>query len=126
MKPRLFATPMLLMCLGLLAAGTAAQTYPAGPMRMVVPFPPGGGTDILGRAIAQKLNEAWNVPVVVDNRGGANGTIGAAGGAKTPADAHAPPLVAKTGRAPLRTPVPGPYLRVRLSPAKKTQHQICT
>jgi len=72
----------------LLSCNAPAQNYPAGPMRMVVPFPPGGGTDILGRAIAQKLNESWNVPVVVDNRGGANGTIGAAAVAKSPADGH--------------------------------------
>jgi len=72
----------------LLAAAAAAQNYPSGPMRMVVPFPPGGGTDILGRAVAQKLSEAWGVPVVVDNRGGANGTIGAAVTAKSPPDGH--------------------------------------
>jgi len=72
----------------LLSCSAPAQNYPTGPMRMVVPFPPGGGTDILGRAIAQKLNESWNVPVVVDNRGGANGTIGAAAVAKSPADGH--------------------------------------
>jgi tripartite-type tricarboxylate transporter receptor subunit TctC len=71
-----------------LAASAAAQNYPAGPMRLVVPFPPGGGTDIFARAIAQKLNEAWGVPVVVDNRGGANGTIGAALAAKAAPDAH--------------------------------------
>ena len=70
----------------LLATTVCAQTYPAGPMRMVIPFPPGGGTDILGRALAQKLNESWSVPVVVDNRGGANGTIGAAAVAKSPPD----------------------------------------
>ncbi len=72
----------------LFAASAAAQTYPSGPMRMVVPFPPGGGVDIMGRTIAQKLNEAWGVPVVVDNRGGANGTIGAAIAAKSPPDGH--------------------------------------
>ena len=55
-------------------------------MRLVIPFPPGGGTDILGRAVAQKLSEAWGVPVVVDNRGGANGTIGAAAAAKSAPD----------------------------------------
>jgi tripartite-type tricarboxylate transporter receptor subunit TctC len=65
-----------------------AQNYPAGPVRMIVPFPPGGGTDILARAIAQKLNEAWGVPVVVENRGGANGTIGAAVAAKSQPDGH--------------------------------------
>ncbi len=64
----------------------AAQSYPAGPLRMIVPFPPGGGTDILGRTIAQKLNEAWGQPVVVENRGGANGTMGAALAAKAAPD----------------------------------------
>ncbi|MGE5522501.1 MAG: tripartite tricarboxylate transporter substrate binding protein, partial [Rhodospirillaceae bacterium] len=72
----------------LCAGGAAAQNYPTGPMRVVVPFPPGGGTDILARAIAQKLNEAWGVPVIVDNRGGANGTIGAAMAAKAQPDGH--------------------------------------
>ena len=80
----------LLSCLCLafsVGAGPAlAQTYPSGPMRMIVPFPPGGGTDILARALAQKLNEAWGQPVIVDNRGGANGTIGAAAAAKAPPD----------------------------------------
>ena len=81
--------PAALLLLGLCNLNASAQQYPSGPMRMVVPFPPGGGTDILGRAIAQKLNEAWGVPVVVDNRGGANGTIGAAAVAKSAPDGHA-------------------------------------
>src|SRR5436190_2819060 len=70
----------------LLPITAAAQTYPSGPMRIVVPFPPGGGTDIFARAMALKLNEAWNVPVIVDNRGGANGSIGAAYVAKSTPD----------------------------------------
>lgn len=76
----------------------AAQNYPAGPLRMIIPFPPGGGTDILGRLIAQKLNEAWDQPVVVDNRGGANGTIGAALAAKADPDGHTM-LIAVSGFA---------------------------
>jgi len=70
-----------------IAAFAFAQEYPADrAIRLIVPFPPGGGTDILARALAQKLNEAWGQPVIVDNRGGANGTIGAAAAAKAPPD----------------------------------------
>lgn len=72
-------TGLRLLCLLMAVWGFAvnAQSYPSGPIRWVVPFPPGGGTDILARTLGQKLNEAWHVPVVIDNRGGANGTIGA-------------------------------------------------
>ncbi len=72
----------------MLPAVAVAQSYPAGPIRMVVPFPPGGGTDIFARAVAQKLNEAWAVPVIVENRGGANGSIGAAYVAQSKPDGH--------------------------------------
>jgi len=64
----------------------AAQNYPGGPMRMVVPFTPGGGTDILSRLLAQKLHEAFGQPVVVENRPGAGGTVGTAIVAKAPHD----------------------------------------
>ena len=66
-----------------------AESYPSGPMRIIVPFPPGGGTDMLARVLSQKLNASWGQPVIVDNRPGANGTIGAAHAAKTPPDGHA-------------------------------------
>ena len=76
----------LLALLALLPVLAAAQNFPAGPVRIVVPFPPGGGTDIFARTMAQKLNEAWSVPVIVENRGGANGSIGAAYVAKSAPD----------------------------------------
>src|SRR5687768_9637801 len=50
----------------LFTSAANAQTYPSGPIRIIVPFPPGGGTDILARSVAQKLNEAWGVSVIVD------------------------------------------------------------
>jgi tripartite-type tricarboxylate transporter receptor subunit TctC len=78
------AVTALLLHIGL----AIAQSYPAGPLRVIVPYPPGGGTDFLARAIAQKLNESWSQPVVVDNRGGANGTIGTALAAKAVPDGH--------------------------------------
>lgn len=52
------------------------ESYPSRPIRIVVPFPPGAGTDVIARVIGQVLNETWRQPVVVDNRAGAGGTIG--------------------------------------------------
>jgi tripartite-type tricarboxylate transporter receptor subunit TctC len=83
-------TAGLLLFISALAAAPAAsaQQYPTGPLRIVVPFTPGGGTDILARLIAQKLNESWGQPVVVDNRPGASGTVGTAFVAKAAGDGH--------------------------------------
>lgn len=81
-----------LMFLALLLAapvsGAAAAGYPDHPVRIVVPFPAGGSNDILARIVAQKLTELWGEQVVVDNRGGANGNVGADIVAKAPADGY--------------------------------------
>ena len=65
-----------------------AQNYPAGPVRVIVPFPPGGGVDGTGRLVSQKLSEAFGRQFVVDNRPGANGMIGSELAAKAPADGY--------------------------------------
>ena len=72
----------------LAAPGALAQTYPAKPITMVVPFPPGGPTDMVARLLAQKLSEQMGQPVVVDNKPGANGNIGGAQVSKAPADGY--------------------------------------
>src|SRR5688572_6338300 len=71
-----------------LAGGAGAQSYPAKSVRIVVPYPPGGGNDLLGRPIAQKLTEKWGQIVVIDNRGGASGMIGAEIVAKSAPDGY--------------------------------------
>jgi tripartite-type tricarboxylate transporter receptor subunit TctC len=65
-----------------------AQSFPAKPVRLIVPFAAGGSTDIVGRTLAQKLNEMWGQPVVVDNRAGGSTVIGTDIVAKAPPDGH--------------------------------------
>ena len=80
---------LCMLCIAALCAGQAlAQAYPSKPIRLVVPFPPGGPTDILGRAIGAKLGELLGQPVVIDNRGGAGGGIGADNIAKSAPDGY--------------------------------------
>jgi len=81
----------LLLGAGLAAAGlprARAQAWPDKPLKLIVPYPPGGNTDIVGRLYGQKLAERLKQPVVIDNRGGAAGAIGMAAAAKSPADGY--------------------------------------
>ena len=64
------------------------QAYPAKPVRLIIPFPPGGSNDVVGRAIGQQLGERLGQSVVIDNRGGAGGIIGTNEAAKSPADGY--------------------------------------
>ena len=100
----------LVLCCGLVQA----QSWPAKPVRMVIGFPPGGGTDIIGRIVAQKLSETLGQQVIADNRGGASGQLGAELVAKSPPDGYTimmahiaamsilPSLVAKLPYDPLK------------------------
>ena len=83
-----FLTSVFALAVALVPATALGQAYPAKPIRMVVPFPPGGTSDIIGRTLGQKLNEAWGQPVIMDNRSGVAGSIGAANAAKSPSDGY--------------------------------------
>jgi tripartite-type tricarboxylate transporter receptor subunit TctC len=74
--------------LALAASATLAQGYPSKPIRLIVPWPPTGTVDILGRTLGQKLSESMGQPVLIDNRGGANGMIGSEAAAKSPPDGY--------------------------------------
>lgn len=126
------------------AALSAAQTYPAKPLRIVVPYPAGGGVDITGRAIAQKLAEALGQSVIVDNRPGATGTVGTDYVAKAAPDGYTllvagrgpiaaahlmnppPPYVSARDLAPISNLVSWPYILVAhpLVPARNAQELI--
>ncbi len=83
-------TLAILVSIAAAIAGPAAlaQSYPAKPVRLIVPFPPGGNTDVLGRLMAQKLTDAFSQQFFVENRAGGAGTIGAGAAAKSPADGY--------------------------------------
>jgi tripartite-type tricarboxylate transporter receptor subunit TctC len=95
MKSRVLSTwaGVLLLALG---AAAVAQGYPARPLRLVVPFPPGSPSDTLGRIVAQRLSDSLGQAVVLDNRGGAAGTVGVEIGAKAPPDGYTL-LIGSTG-----------------------------
>ncbi len=78
----------LSMVLTLTAAIASAQTYPTKPVRLIIPFPPGGGTDVIGRPIATKLSERLGKQVIIDNRGGGGSIIGNEMVAKAPPDGY--------------------------------------
>jgi tripartite-type tricarboxylate transporter receptor subunit TctC len=79
-----------LLALAVLAAagGVSAQTWPNGPIKLIVPFPAGGSVDMVARAVGKHLGDVFGQPVVVDNRAGASGNIGAELAAKSPADGN--------------------------------------
>src|SRR5476649_1870284 len=84
-----FVRQMLLALVAAFAAATAsAQSWPAKPLRIVVPYTAGGPADVLVRALGQKLTETWGQQVVVDNRPGANEMIAAEAVAKMPGDGY--------------------------------------
>jgi tripartite-type tricarboxylate transporter receptor subunit TctC len=107
-----------LIALLLAAGGAFAQTYPAKPVRLVVPFPPAGGNDVFARLLAQKLAEAWKQHVLVENRPGAGGNVGTEFAARAAPDGYTlllghtgtlainPALYAKPGYDPQRDFVP--------------------
>ena len=77
-----------IVLVALLASPAHAQSYPSKPIRIIVPFAQGGAADLLSRMVAQRLQEAWSQPVVVENRTGANGNIGMEAAAKSAPDGY--------------------------------------
>ena len=85
---RLLAVLVGTLCVATMPSLALAQAYPSKPIKMVVPFPAGGTTDIVARILAQRMSESMGQPVLVDNRGGAGGAIGADLVAKAPPDGY--------------------------------------
>ena len=104
----------LLALLVVAVSPLAAGDYPEQPVRIVVPFAAGGGTDVMGRMFAQKLSDAWKVPVLVENRPGAGGTLGSTAVARAPADGYTVLL----GSISTHAISPGIYAKLDYDPVK--------
>jgi tripartite-type tricarboxylate transporter receptor subunit TctC len=87
-KARLAAAALGILCAAAAPLAAQAQDFPTQSVKIVVPFPPGGTTDILARQLAKELGERWGKPVIVDNKAGASGTIFSEQLARMPADGH--------------------------------------
>ena len=110
----LWSAVSLVTALGAAAPAVHAAEYPVRPIRVVVPFPAGGNADILARIMAQKMSEAWKQNVVVDNRAGAAGIIGAEAVAKSAPDGYTL-LMGTTGT---QTTNPAVYSKLPYDPQK--------
>lgn len=77
-----------LCAMALMSSAAHAEAYPTKPVNLIVPYPAGGATDVVARAVAQRLTQAWSQPVVVENKGGAGTTIAAAAVARAPGDGY--------------------------------------
>ena len=102
---------LLLLCTALPV--TAQEPYPTRPVRFILPFPPGGGTDILGRVIAERLAVSLGQPVVIENRGGAGGNVGAEAAARSAPDGYTIVLA-----APSLAISPSLYSKLNYDPVK--------
>jgi tripartite-type tricarboxylate transporter receptor subunit TctC len=101
------------LLLFLASALAGAQDWPSRPFRLILPFPPGGGTDILGRLIAERLSASLGQPVVTENRGGAGGNVGAEAAARSAPDGYTIVLV-----APSLAISPTLYSKINYDPVK--------
>lgn len=99
------------------AAAALAQAYPAKPVRMIIPFPPGGPTDLMGRMAAERLTRAWGVQVIADNRSGAGGNIGTEQCAKSPPDGYTICMLTVA-----QSISPGIYKKLGFDPIKDFAH----
>jgi tripartite-type tricarboxylate transporter receptor subunit TctC len=105
---------LLAAALAVHASGAAAQAYPAKPIRLMVPFPPGGSTDIVARIVAQKLSTQLGQSIVIENRGGAGGTLGTAVAAKAPPDGYS----LLVGSTSTHVVAPSVYTKLEYDPVK--------
>jgi tripartite-type tricarboxylate transporter receptor subunit TctC len=103
----------LVLCSIFVGAAGAQEAYPSRPVRFILPFPPGGGTDILGRLIAERLSANLGQPVVTENRGGAGGNVGAEAAAHSAPDGYTIVLV-----APSLAISPSLYSKLNYDPVK--------
>ncbi len=103
-----------LSCLGATQAAEPVAAWPTKPLRIVVPYPPGGSSDIIARAISQPLSEALKQPVIVENKPGANGNLGADAVAKAAPDGHTL-LLCDTGALAIS---PSVYSKLAFDPSK--------